>query len=166
MAFWFKEAQMIITEIKESVNLAQITWFSMMLKLDVSHAWITKKLSQTEMVRKSAKNQLAELDIIPIKMEIKLGAVTIWQQTIGIAETDAEIQIAEEKIKVLWLKEMELVIDVTITIRNQTQVIHKTEDAEISHAEDMKDVKHKVGIEDYADQMYAHLVKKTWNLTR
>lgn len=61
---------------------------------------------------------------------------------------------------------MELVIDVTITIRNQTQVIHKTEDAEISHAEDMKDVKHKVGIEDYADQMYAHLVKKTWNLTR
>ena len=38
MAFWFKEVKMIITKIKESVNLAQITWFSMMLKLDVSHA--------------------------------------------------------------------------------------------------------------------------------
>ena len=61
---------------------------------------------------------------------------------------------------------MELVIDVTITIRNQTQVIHKTEDAEISHAEDMKDVKHQGGIKDNADQMYAQLVKKTWNMTR
>ena len=101
MAFWFKEVQMIITKIKESVNLAQITWFSIVLKLDVSHAWITKKLSQIEMVRKSAKNQLVELDIIPIKMEINLGAVTIWQHPIGIAETDAEIQNAEEKIQVL-----------------------------------------------------------------
>jgi len=61
---------------------------------------------------------------------------------------------------------MELVIDVTITIRNQTQVIHKTEDAEISHAEDMKDVKHQGEIKDNADQMYAQLVKKTWNMTR
>ena len=61
---------------------------------------------------------------------------------------------------------MELVIDVTITIRNQTQVINKTEDAEISHAEDMKDVKHQGEIKDNADQMYAQLVKKTWNMTR
>ena len=141
MAFWYKEVKMMITKIKESVNLAQITWFSILLKLDVYHAWITKELSQTEMVRKCAMNQIAELDIIPIKMEINLCVMLIWQQAEAIAETDAEIQIAEEKIQVLLLKEMELVVDVTITTRNQTQVIHKTEDAEISHVEDMKDVK-------------------------
>jgi carbonic anhydrase len=60
---------------------------------------------------------------------------------------------------------MELVIDVMIQIRNQTKVMHKTEDAKISHAEDMKDVKREEETRESADQINAHPVKKTWNLT-
>lgn len=45
-------------------------------------------------------------------------------------------------------------------------MINKTEGAEISHAEDMKDVKKEGQTKENADQTNVHPVKKTWNMTR
>jgi len=68
---------MIITKIKESVNLAQQTQFSIMLEIDAFHAHLTKKLRPTVMERRFAENQHAELDGIPILRAVNLGAETI-----------------------------------------------------------------------------------------
>jgi hypothetical protein len=60
---------------------------------------------------------------------------------------------------------MELAVHAQVTIRNQTIVIHKTEDVSISHAVGMKDVKAADNTVDNVDQTHAQQVLKTWNMT-
>ena len=60
---------------------------------------------------------------------------------------------------------MELAVHAHLTIRNQTIVMHKTENVSISHAVGMKDVKPADNTVENADQTHAQQVLKTWNMT-